>query len=85
MSLKYEVVYDTEAQYIDYRRYGEEHRLYGPASVLVDKDMFWMQYGEMHRLDGPASVPAGRYYIRGEGYTEKRYDTKIRNITHTRE
>lgn len=64
---------------IRYHRHGDTHRIYGPAEVWPDGDMFWTQYDIPHRLGGPAEYygNAINYYLRGIKYSRDVYEFKI--------
>lgn len=81
MSLKYQVEYEINLGLLEYCRYGEPHRVGGPAVMWQDSDLFWYEYEKLHRLDGPAVIynnNALSYYIRGKKYSSSEYHKTIK-------
>jgi hypothetical protein len=44
-------------------RYGELHRINGPAIVFTDGDCAYYQYGDRHRVDGAARMITGKRIV----------------------
>jgi len=54
--------------YIEYKRYGERHRIEGAAVQWSNHKEYW-QFGEKHRVKGPAVIwDTGdkEYWLRGK-------------------
>lgn len=73
--LSHEVQYTIYSGDVEYYRYGERHRIDGPAFVSASGFISWWQYDQRHRhyKHGPAIIEingAFEYWIRGE-YVEK--------------